>query len=172
MSSNIMLVAQDWLSEDYLLSRSTDELVELRRHGQLSQLPTNRNIGFFLENALNLQFSDTYATNLYPFIKQGAISASIPTRDLNWSIENALLPQIDIVKPETVLILGIGIARLVQKHFKRTRSIEKPFSVGGWWKFGQSTYIALPHPGGRATASFGGKDSVAQLWRTSIERAK
>jgi hypothetical protein len=103
----LMIIGQDWISEDYLKRNSLPEKRLARREaGQDAGLATNRNLKKLLANAFGLLFSDTYATNVSVFIKPGNMDANVPMRDLEHFAKKFTLPQIRIVKPRMVLCLG------------------------------------------------------------------
>ena len=77
--SRVMLIAQDWASAGYLGGPVRQFLKTL---GYDPNLPTNVRLQALLGRHLAMSFSDAYATNLFPFVKLGNMSAPIPTRDL------------------------------------------------------------------------------------------
>lgn len=91
--ADVMILLQDWSSDDALQrSSGPSEL------GRDRNLPTNKTLERLLE--------DTYATNLFPFIKKGGLSSRIPFKDLVLAAEEFALPQIRIVAPRLVICLG------------------------------------------------------------------
>lgn len=78
VDAELMLIGQDWASSE-TLEREPDE--KRRTIGQDWFARTNSNLREFL-GYMRLEFSEIYATNLFPFIKQGSKNASIPLRDL------------------------------------------------------------------------------------------
>lgn len=99
--ADVMILLQDWSSDD-ALRRSTGPS-EL---GRDPSLPTNKTLERLLESALGLSLEDTYATNLFPFIKAGSLSARIPFADLVLAATEFALPQIRIIAPRLVVCLG------------------------------------------------------------------
>jgi hypothetical protein len=53
-----------------------------------------------------LRFSETYASNVFPFIKLGKKNSSIRDADMLYAAKNYALPQIEIVSPRMVICLG------------------------------------------------------------------
>jgi hypothetical protein len=51
---------------------------------------------------------DTYATNLFPFIKEGKPNAPISSAALSDAAKEYALPQIEIIQPVLVIALGIN----------------------------------------------------------------
>jgi uracil-DNA glycosylase len=107
LDSNLMILAQDWASENFLKKRSKPTQKELRKlHGQDADLPTNKNLKALLKKHFDLEFSDVYATDVFVFIKPGHMSAPIPIGDLEYSAKRYTLREIEIVQPRMVLCLG------------------------------------------------------------------
>ncbi len=100
VDSPLMIIAQDWTSEE--TAQQPPEDVDL---GYSPNLPTNKNLQALLREHFGLQFSDVYATNLFVFVKPGNLSARIPMADLRYSAMTYTVPQIQIVKPRTILCL-------------------------------------------------------------------
>jgi restriction system protein len=96
-----LILLQDW-SSDNVLQRSNGPS-EL---GRDPNLPTNKTLERLLNDSLGLKLEDTYATNLFPFIKKGGLSSRIPFKDLVLAAEEFALPQIRIVAPRLVICLG------------------------------------------------------------------
>jgi len=99
--ADVMVVLQDWSSDDAL--RRSSGPSEL---GRDPDLPTNKTLAKLLNDALGLRLEDTYATNLFPFIKPGGLSARIPFVDLVLAAKEFALPQIRIISPRLVVCLG------------------------------------------------------------------
>jgi uracil-DNA glycosylase len=53
-----------------------------------------------------LEFSETYASNVFPFIKHGKKNSSIRDADMLYAAKKYALPQIEIVSPRMVICLG------------------------------------------------------------------
>jgi hypothetical protein len=60
---------------------------------------TNKRLKELLHRYFQLELKDVYVTNVFPFVKLGAISASIAMRDLVRAARAFALPQIEIVGP-------------------------------------------------------------------------
>lgn len=99
--ADVMILLQDWSSDDALhRSSGPSEL------GRDPNLPTNKTLDRLLDTALGLRLEDTYATNLFPFIKRGGLSTRIPFADLVLAAKEFALPQIRIIAPRLVVCLG------------------------------------------------------------------
>lgn len=105
--------------------------------GFTPSLPTNKNLIRLLQEHFDLPLHQTYATNLFPFIKPGAMNARIPVGDLTRSAREFAIPQIDIVAPRLVICLGLatynGLRRALRMPRAKTldEAIGHPFSHNG-----------------------------------------
>jgi restriction system protein len=114
MDSDVMILLQDW-SSHVALSQSAGPS-EL---GRDPNLPTNKNLDVLLKTFLGKEISETYATNLFPYIKPGGLSSRIPFADLTYAAEKFALPQIRIIAPKLVICLGkntFNALRVVSGH--------------------------------------------------------
>jgi restriction system protein len=98
---------------------------------------TNKKLIRLLKEHFGVELEDTYATNLFPFIKAGNISTKIPLRDLRRAAEEFALPQIKIVRPKLVVCLGLDTFKALCLASGRkppgtlASAIQSPFSIGG-----------------------------------------
>ena len=111
LDARIMVMLQDWISHDAISAPVDENMV---RHGQLPHLPTNRNLKRLLLQTFGLSLGETFATDLFPFIKPGGMSTYIPTRDLRRAAREYGLPQIEIVSPELVVCIGLATFNAVR----------------------------------------------------------
>lgn len=130
LDADVMILLQDW-SSDEALSRSKGP----SEHGRDPGLPTNRNLDNLLGAVLGLQLSDTYATNLFPYIKPGGLSSRIPFEDLVYAAKKFALPQVRIVAPKLVVCLGkntfnaIRVAADEPRCRDMSEAIDSPFEA-------------------------------------------
>jgi restriction system protein len=82
VDSPIVLVLQDWCSDDYLSGPRNEDLITL---GYDPRLPTNVNLIKLLRAHLGLDLDDVYVTNLFPFIKPGGMTNAVPASLLAWA---------------------------------------------------------------------------------------
>jgi hypothetical protein len=75
----IAVVLQDWSSSDTLRAPIDPSIQE---HGRTLGLRTNRILEALLLRLFGATLADVYATNAFPFIKQGGISKGIPRSDV------------------------------------------------------------------------------------------
>lgn len=173
VDADIFLLLQDWSSDDDM--RKSQEIEpDVLRFGRTLSQPTNQNLEQLLCKHFGLQISDTYGTNLYPFIKPGNMSAYIPQKYLVMAAQQFALPQIEIVKPKLVICFGKATFNAIRKASdERTvdtvdLGIKYPFVVN-------HTHIWLQsHPGtlGKINRNKGGIDRVSEDWKYMSEQFK
>ncbi|NJL31875.1 MAG: hypothetical protein HC898_09720 [Phycisphaerales bacterium] len=82
-----MILLQDWASSAELAKPLDDAMVKLGRN---PALPTNKNLEALLQRFFGRELQDTFATNLFPFVKSGSISQKSP--QLICGLRRAILP--------------------------------------------------------------------------------
>ena len=112
IESSIMIVGEDWIGADTLAGPKRTDVAKL---GYDPQFPTNINLFGLLGRHFQVQFSDVYATNLFPLIKPGNSSASISAGDLDWATSDFLVPQIEALSPKLIICLGVTVVRRRRK---------------------------------------------------------
>jgi restriction system protein len=91
-----MIFGKDWVSSETLAGERDPER---KRPGQGWNVPTNRNLRRYLRDHMGgLEFSQTYATNVFPFIKIGKKNAAIRATDMRYAAEKYALPASRIVQ--------------------------------------------------------------------------
>ena len=144
LDSKVFIILQDWISADVLAGPIIPEAVS---GGRIPTLPTNRNLDKLLRETIGLRIDETYATNLFPFIKPGGMSSSIPFRALRASARSYALPQIEILAPRLVVALGLVVYNALAVETNNPRkatlaeAIAAPFDIGG------SRVWCQAHPG-------------------------
>lgn len=160
VDANIFVMLQDWSSADALEPLDSD-CVE---YGLTRKLPTNQNLTKLLHTHFRVALEEVYGTNLFPFIKAGGISSSIPMRDLIQAAQEFALPQIRIVQPRLVVCLGLktfNAIRVACDHAPMRRiddAIASPFMMDTVRIWCQA------HTGARGQNNRG-RERVAQDWR-------
>jgi restriction system protein len=174
IDAELMIVGQDWISEDYLNKNSAPEKRQKRRElGQDPNLATNKNLKRLLKDHFDLSFSHTYATNVLVFIKRGAADADVPMKDFEYCARKFTCPQIRIVKPRMVLCLG-------EKTFNAMRrAVDEPeMALPDAWKPQPHTKVdgaeiyGVPHTGYWGTRNAGGEQRVDEIWASLAHRFK
>ncbi|MEQ8694613.1 MAG: hypothetical protein RIC85_04740 [Gammaproteobacteria bacterium] len=103
--SDILIFLQDWISEDVLSGPLIPEAVTF---GRIPTLPTNKNLDRLLAEHFDKDIADVYATNLFPYVKPGNMSAGIPFTMLKDAAETFALRHIEILKPKLIVALGLN----------------------------------------------------------------
>src|SRR5688500_10231319 len=79
LDAEVMVVLQDWSSHEELKEGLNENTVRL---GYDPTQPTSRNLERLLTATFGLSLPSIYGTNLFPFVKSGAVSRRIPRTDL------------------------------------------------------------------------------------------
>jgi hypothetical protein len=166
VDAELMLVCQDWASSDFL-NKPKDR--KQKEFGHDAALRTNINIKRILREHFGLSFGETYATDVFPFIKEGGMGADIPFVDLVRSASEYALPQIEIVRPKMVVCLGSNAFNAIRYALnkrawipmERAYMVETPFHT----ELAGIPIFGVVHVGGRATAFAGGKDELEPRWQ-------
>lgn len=170
--ADVMILLQDW-SSDAALRRSSGPS-EL---GRDPNLPTNKTLDKLLDVSLGFKLEQTYATNLFPFIKAGGLSSRIPFADLVLAANEFALPQVRIIAPRLVVCLGkntfnairvAASAKALTRKSDRCRTmasaIDSPFSI----EFdGRKVVVwAQAHPGawGQSNRNKGNPGRTTEDW--------
>jgi restriction system protein len=133
VDAELMVLLQDWSSDDVL---SGPLLTERSTLGHDPRRRTNRRLRELLRQHFGLELEQVYATNVFPFVKVGSISASIPGRDLERAAREFALPQIEIVGPRLAVCLGKAAFNAVAVAAGGCRSksladaLASPFEIG------------------------------------------
>jgi hypothetical protein len=177
VDAKVMIIGQDWASEDYLREPKNDtpERVALRdEFGQDPHLPTNRNIKRWLR-FFDLTWEQTYATDVSVFIKPARISAKVSMSLLERCATKYTVPQIRIVKPIMAICLGIptynsvrlALGKLPVLLADAIQADAPPTTVD------ECTQIyGVPHAGGQGLAACGGYAKVDPIWQQLAARLK
>jgi uracil-DNA glycosylase len=159
----VMILLQDWSSDDRLSGELDSCAATL---GLTPSLPTNRNLDRLLKVHFGLSLRETYATNLFPFIKPGKLSSAIRGRDLQRAAREFAIPQIDIVLPRLVICLGLETFNALRTAL--AIGIEAPMdrAIGTPFSRGETRIWCQAHTGmlGQNNRNRGGIDRVSQDW--------
>jgi restriction system protein len=133
VNSELMVLLQDWSSDDVL---SGPYLHEGRNLGHDPRRVTNRRLRKLLREHFRLELEQVYATNVFPLIKVGPMTAAIPRRDLERAAREFALPQIQIVGPRLAVCLGksafdaVAVAAGGSRADSLADAIARPFEIG------------------------------------------
>ncbi len=140
VNADVLIVLQDWSSDKNMRGKCE----ETNRFGYTLSVGTNKTLIKLLKSYLCLDLKDTYATNLFPFIKMGGMSENIPIKDMRKSAKDFTLPMIDIIQPKIVIALGRKtFDALSESCDKKQELTENTF------KYGSSKIFHQPHPAAR-----------------------
>lgn len=140
INADVFVVLQDWSSDDNMHGKCS----ETDRLGYTPSVNTNIKLIEYLKKYLDLDLKNTYATNLFPFIKMGGMSANIPIKDMRRAAKEFTLPMIQIIKPKIVIALG-------RKTYNALWDCcdSKTEVVQGSFKYGTTKIFHQPHPAAR-----------------------
>ena len=156
-----MIVGQDWSSEESILRHKYQWQEEL---GQIPCLDTNRNLKDLLRWYLDLAFSDTYATDMFVFVKRGKMSDPIPTGGLEYCADKYIKRLIKIVSPKLVICLGEKTNNALRTTLAFTRcKLSLPWDG---CKYHDADIVGVTHPGGQRFNRDGGLegDKISNQW--------
>lgn len=140
----IAIVLQDWASESGLLGPRDPRIEAL---GRDPDRITNQRLEVLLSSVFGTSLNDVYATNVFPFVKPGTMSASIPQALVYSSAKTFTAEELMIAKPKLVLALGKVAQRAMHK-------------VG-------IACLNLPHPAARRLDLSGHE----RIWRNALSAA-
>lgn len=161
VDAEVMVVGQDWSSSEHLEGTPIAHVVQF---GFDPAFPTNRNLDWLLKTHLRMQRRECYFTNLFPFIKTGDASKSVPMRHLILSARDYLIPQVETIQPRVVICLGL------RTHYALMRAIGAPaFHKLGIaidrspFLYRQARIFAVAHTGARGMNNRG-REQVEHDW--------
>lgn len=150
VDAEIFILLQDWLGDDKLQKTFLPEAAEL---GYLPNLPTNKVLHRLVRETLDTSMEMTYATNLFPFIKRGSSSSTIPKRLMLRAATTFAIPQIKIVQPRIVVCLGLLTFNAVREASGLEAISPIGMAIDSPFKLGNSKVWCQAH-----TGSFGQKN--------------
>lgn len=106
---------------------------------------TNQNFEALLDRVFGCGLREVYVTNAFPFVKQGGMSSSIPSRDLVRAARIFVREEVRLVRPTLVLALGASVHTALRR-------------VG-------IASIRLPHPAAR----IGNLAAHEAAWRRALD---
>jgi len=137
-----------------------DDAIECKKRGYSVGTKSNGTLFALLQNFLNLEFKDTYATNLFPFIKQGSMSARISSGDMRMAARTFTLPIIKILEPKIAIALGRQTYECISKEARKLAEVEgKHFDIVHD-NLSRTRVFHQPHPAARIS-----NESKESGWR-------
>jgi restriction system protein len=160
----VFILLQDWSSDEMLKGPICQDSVQF---GHATYIGTNKKLKELLARHLGLELSQTYGTNLFPFIKPGKMNASIPQKYMVQAAREFALPQIDIVQPKLVICFGLSTFNAVRSVLGLDKvptveaGIASPFTHNGIRVWLQAHTGML----GQNNRNRGGINRVEQDWK-------
>jgi restriction system protein len=159
VNSDIAILLQDWASEENLSGPFDREAALL---GYTPAVPTNKNLVKLLHDVFELELSDIFATNVFPYIKPGEMSAPIPQCDFDRAFAEFCFPQINIVKPRFVICCGKKVFLSCWKFFNEPEA--NPLTVGSYFENSGIRFHYQRHPSPQAINRNGGINQAITDW--------
>ena len=165
VDSKIFVLLQDW-SSDLGLSGPLDECA--KSLGYTPSEPTNQNLSRLLEKHFQVSTSQVFATNLFPFVKPGAMSERIPRADLVRAATEFAIPQVKIVNPSLVICLGLATFNAMLKACGRRSVSNITQARAAVFRLADTMVWCQAHTGalGQINRNRGGVDRVHSDWST------
>jgi restriction system protein len=168
VDTDLMIIGQDWASEDFLLK---DPNPKIRQFGHDPALATNRNLKRLLQEAFGRRFEDTFATNAFAFTKPGGMTSRLPAADLILSVKRFTLKEIEIVQPRMVICLGIGTFNAIRTALNlRPLKLEAIDYAGPAVTYCGAEIHGVPHVGARGLGATGGYARSLGIWKALAAR--
>ena len=167
VDADVMIVLQDWCSEEYLLDLAEEKKRELSKLGHDTVLPTNKNLKRFLKEHFKSELRDVYLTNLFPFVKPGEMKADIPSQLLRNSAAEFTIQEIKIVQPMLVVCCGIKVFNALAGAADKNKVKNLNEAATTSFYIDGSHVQAVCHPGalGLANRNKGGIDRNKTDWQ-------
>jgi uracil-DNA glycosylase len=168
VDSKLFVLLQDW-SSDLGLSGPFDENAKVL--GYTPTEATTKNLSRLLDKHFQVSLSEVFATNLFPFVKQGAMSERIPRADLVRAAAEFAVPQVRIVNPGLVICLGLTTFNAMRKACGH-RSVDNITEArGAIFQLANARVWCQAHTGalGQINRNRGGIDRVYADWCAMAE---
>ena len=164
-NADVMIILQDWCSSDSFDLPVCEETLKL---GHTPSVKTNIYLKDLLKRHLGLTLADTYATNLFPFVKPGAMNAPIPAQDLLKAANEFTLPMIDIIQPKIAVCLGLETYNAIRKALGYTKLPNLAAAIAEPIEYQETRICCQAHTGqlGRNNRNRDGVDRVNADWET------
>jgi restriction system protein len=169
--SPILVFLQDWMANERISKEFDPVTAQL---GYTPSRQTNKNLVALLRIHFELELNDIYVTNLFPFVKQGKESASIPFHDLRRAVEEYGLPQITILRPRLVICLGKDTFNAFRATRKLKRAKYTDTAITHPFEFQDSTICCQSHPGtqGKNMRNRKEPNQVGKDWKMMAQHFK
>jgi len=161
LNARIAVVMQDFCSADFIDSRTDSQVAFMAEHGYCDSVKTNHHLADFLA-AMGETRESVWCTNAMPFVKSGAMTAPVKARDVAYTVEKYLVPELNIVDAEVVLCLGNAAFDSLRKHYGAAKGVDS-FEANG------RRFVKLPHPSPLSVNRLG-KQNVARMYADAANK--
>lgn len=93
------------------------------------------------------ELKDVYVTNLFPYIKSGAMNSAISTKHMNQAACEFTLPMIDIIKPRLVVCFGLNTFNALRKALGHRKSGRIADGIDDVLQYNNALIYCQSHPG-------------------------
>jgi restriction system protein len=171
VDAELMIFLQDWASDKILRGPLLPARYEL---GHDPTRTTNVRLKELLRNHFQFMLKDIYATNVFPFVKGGAMNASIPRRDLIRAAKEFAIPQIEVVEPRFVVCLGKAAFNAVAVAGGQLPAKSLADAIANPFMFGKTKVWCQAHTGQQGTnnRNKGGIGRVSKDWEAMATEFK
>ncbi len=142
--------------------------VQSLKLGYTPSVRTNINLKRLLHAHFDLELEDVYATNLFPYVKPGAMNAHIPSKDLIRAAKQFTLPLIKILCPKISICLGKETFNALRRAcgLRNVTNIEK--AIHSTFSYNNSKIFCQAHTGqlGQNNRNRGGVNRVEGDWHS------
>src|SRR5215475_9103231 len=108
---------------------------------------TNRRLRELLRQHFGVDLEQVYATNVFPFVKIGSMSARIRRQDLLRAAKEFALPQIEIVQPRLAVCLGKTAFNAVRSAAGHSPAKSLADAIASHFDFGETQVWCQAHTG-------------------------
>jgi hypothetical protein len=143
VDAEVFVILQDWSSDENM---SGEVCKETNLLGYTPSRGSNKNLIKLLKANLNLELKDTYATNLFPYIKMGKMSAKIKSTDMSKAAKEFTLPMMGIIKPKIAIALGMETFNALRQSCDLKPAKNMSEAVGLSFKYSSTKIFFQAHP--------------------------
>ncbi|MDO6477942.1 hypothetical protein Q4520_21205 [Alteromonas sp. 1_MG-2023] len=161
--SDILVILQDWCSSESFDYPVCEETLKL---GHTPGVRTNINLKALLDKYFGKSLEDIYSTNLFPFVKPGAMNAPIATKALVKAAEQFTLPLIKIINPKIAICLGKNSFNALRRVNGLPSVANMEEAINSTFKYENTLIFCQAHTGqlGLNNRNRGGVDRVSADW--------
>jgi uracil-DNA glycosylase len=167
VDSPLMILLQDWASSDVL---SGPILHERYQVGYDPKRITNIRLKSLLHEHFKCSLEDTYATNVFPFVKRGAMNAQIEASILAKAATEFAIPQIKIVAPRFAVCLGKAAFDAVATAAGQPRAKRLSEALSSPFILGKTKIWCQSHTGQMGVNNRGGIENISDDWAAMAEQ--